>query len=131
MMKAVANSSSPERILGESSVPTTSQRARLQRKCACGKIAGPTGECDECKKKRLQRDGRNSEVGHSTARGLMQSRFGHDFSKVRVHSDARTAEPARDVNATAYRVARDEGTGVGRGQFPPGTTSETPPVETQ
>jgi hypothetical protein len=27
----------------------------LQRKCACGGSPGPTGECEECRKKRLQR----------------------------------------------------------------------------
>jgi hypothetical protein len=29
--------------------------ARLQGKCACGSMPGPTGECEECMKKRLQR----------------------------------------------------------------------------
>jgi hypothetical protein len=28
-------------------------RPRLQRKCACGSTPGPTGECEECKRKRL------------------------------------------------------------------------------
>jgi hypothetical protein len=32
----------------------------------------------------------------------MESRFGHDFSRVRVHSDARAAESAEAVNAIAY-----------------------------
>ena len=26
---------------------------RLQRKCVCGKVAGPEGECEQCKRKRL------------------------------------------------------------------------------
>ena len=29
------------------------QTNRLQRKCVCGKIAGPEGECEQCKRKRL------------------------------------------------------------------------------
>src|SRR5262245_1318773 len=125
MMKALANSSASERILADSSVPTTSQRAQLQRKCACGKEAGPTGECEECKKKRLQGKGQNSEVGHPTTRGFMEARVGHDFAKVRVHSDARGAEPAADTDARAYRLARD---GVrSRGQLEPVTTPETAP----
>ncbi len=37
----------------------------------------------------------------------MEPRFGHDFSRVRVHSDAAAAESARDVNARAYTVGRD------------------------
>lgn len=37
----------------------------------------------------------------------MEPRFGHDFSEVRVHADARAAESARAVNALAYTVGRD------------------------
>jgi len=33
-------------------------------------------------------------------------RFGHDFSKVRVHTDEKAAESARAVNALAYTVGR-------------------------
>ena len=29
----------------------------LQRKCACGGTPGPTGECEACRKKKLQRRG--------------------------------------------------------------------------
>jgi hypothetical protein len=43
----------------------------------------------------------------STTREFMESRFGHDFSRVRVHTDARAAESARAVNAQAYTVGRD------------------------
>jgi hypothetical protein len=128
MMRAIANSSSPERILADSSVPTTSQGERLQRKCACGKEADPTGECEACKKKRLQNNAQNLEAGQPTTHGFMESRSGHDFGKVRVSSDTRAAESIRDVNAIAHPVARDRG--FGRGQFPPGTTPETPTVET-
>jgi len=122
-----------ERLLGQSEPAITTAPSarsnRLQRKCACGKIAGSEGECDECRKKQLQGKAQNSKVGHSTTRGFMEARAGHDFSKVRVYSDTRTAESARHVNAIACPVARDAG--IGRGQFPPGTTSETPPIETQ
>ncbi|HLM55850.1 MAG TPA: DUF4157 domain-containing protein [Pyrinomonadaceae bacterium] len=40
-------------------------------------------------------------------RSFMESRFGHDFSRVRVHTDARAAESARSVNALAYTVGHD------------------------
>jgi hypothetical protein len=43
----------------------------------------------------------------SMTRGFMESRFGHDFSKVRVHTDARAAESARAVNAQAYTVGHN------------------------
>lgn len=98
----------------------------LQRKCGCGGSAGVEGECEECKKKeKLQRqaDGSGtpslippvvSEVLRSrgqpldsATRGFMESRFGHDFSQVRVHTDARAAESAAKVSALAYTVGRD------------------------
>jgi hypothetical protein len=36
----------------------------------------------------------------------MQPRFGHDFSQVRVHADARAAESAEAVNARAFTVGQ-------------------------
>jgi len=53
------------------------------------------------------------------ARGFMESRFGHDFSRVRVHSDQRAAASARAVNAAAYTVGRDMVFASGR--YAPGT----------
>ncbi|TCV86753.1 eCIS core domain-containing protein [Sulfurirhabdus autotrophica] len=49
----------------------------------------------------------------------MEQRFGHDFSSVRVHSDAAAEESARDVNANAYTVGHNVVFGAGR--FAPGT----------
>jgi hypothetical protein len=40
-------------------------------------------------------------------RAFAQTRFGHDFSHVRVHTDARAAESAQAVDASAYTVGRD------------------------
>jgi hypothetical protein len=40
-------------------------------------------------------------------RSFMEPRFGYDFSKVRVHTDAKAAESARAVNAQAYTVGQD------------------------
>jgi outer membrane protein OmpA-like peptidoglycan-associated protein len=37
----------------------------------------------------------------------MEQRFDHDFSEVRVHTDAKAAESARGVNALAYTVGHD------------------------
>jgi hypothetical protein len=52
-------------------------------------------------------------------RMFMESRFAHDFSRVRVHTDARAAESAQAVNALAYTVGRDVVFGAGR--YEPGT----------
>ena len=49
----------------------------------------------------------------------MEQRFGHDFSRVRVHSGAAAEQSARDVNAHAYTVGHNIVFGAGR--FAPGT----------
>ena len=54
-------------------------------------------------------------------RAFMEPRFGHDFSGVRVHTDARAAESARLVNALAYTVGNN--VVFGAGQFAPQTPS--------
>ena len=54
-----------------------------------------------------------------TLRQDMEQRFGHDFSRVRVHSGAAAEQSARDVNANAYTVGHDIVFGTGR--FAPGT----------
>jgi hypothetical protein len=101
-------------------------RTPTLRRCACGASGKAGGECDDCKKKKkekeLQRDPAGpaesayappivhqvlntpgEALGGST-RTFFQQRFGFDFSGVRVHSDARAAESARAVNANAYAV---------------------------
>jgi hypothetical protein len=55
-----------------------------------------------------------------STREFMESRFGHDFSHVRVHADGRAAESARAVNALAYTVGRN--VVFGAGQYQPGTS---------
>jgi hypothetical protein len=54
-------------------------------------------------------------------RASMEPRLGHDFSRVRVHTDAKAAESARAVNARAYTVGRQ--IVMGAGQYAPGTTA--------
>jgi hypothetical protein len=44
----------------------------------------------------------------------MERRFGHDFSRVRVHSDAAAQQSAQDVNAHAFTVGHDIVFGTGR-----------------
>lgn len=47
-------------------------------------------------------------------RAFMEPRFGHDFSQVRVHTDAKATESARLLNALAYTVGREVVFGTGR-----------------
>lgn len=99
-------------------------RGLLQRKCACGGAAGTESECPECRKKELTLQ-RKSE-GYSgapdvppivhevlrspgqplgeTTRRTMEGHFGHDLSRVRIHTDSMAAESAREVDALAYTV---------------------------
>jgi hypothetical protein len=121
----------------------TATSGMLQRKCSCGRHTVAGGECEECKKQRevgmLQRAKTNSgprdavppivhEVLRSpgqpldaATRATMEPRFGHDFGRVRVHTDTRATESAREVNALAYTVGRD--VVFGAGQYALGTTS--------
>lgn len=54
-------------------------------------------------------------------RTFFEPRFGHDFSKVRVHTGARAAESARGLNAMAYTIGRDVVFGADR--YRPHTSS--------
>jgi len=55
----------------------------------------------------------------SRTRAFMEARFGHDFSQVRIHTDAQAAESAQAVNALAYTVGQNIAFGSGR--YAPGT----------
>ena len=108
------------------------KRSTLQRKCTCGSAAA-SGECDKCREEKagLQRSGpaaaqREAVPGiveevlrspgqplGAETRAFMEPRFGHDFSKVRLHTDARAAESAQAVNAAAYTVGSDVVFGAG------------------
>jgi outer membrane protein OmpA-like peptidoglycan-associated protein len=56
----------------------------------------------------------------AATRAFMEPRFRHDFSQVRVHTDAKAAESARAVNALAYTVEQNIVFGVG--QYSPHTS---------
>ncbi|MGH9944724.1 MAG: DUF4157 domain-containing protein [Pyrinomonadaceae bacterium] len=114
----------------------------MQRKCAC---SGGAHECAACdgKSSALQRSSANQFAPAAAAaavppivhdvlrssgapldratRARMESRFGHDFGRVRVHSDERATESARAVRARAYTVGRD--IVFGGGQYAPYTAT--------
>jgi hypothetical protein len=102
--------------------------ATVTRRCACGGVVGPSGECAACRAKRLQREA----SGHAAAppivdevlrspgrplepgvRGEMEARFGHDFSRVRVHHGDAAEASATAVGARAYTVGTDVVFGAG------------------
>jgi hypothetical protein len=43
----------------------------------------------------------------AASRAYFEPRFGHDFSSVRLHTDGRADETARDLNARAFTLGRD------------------------
>jgi len=55
----------------------------------------------------------------AATRATLEPRLGHDFSHVRVHTDAQAAASARSVNALAYTVGRD--VVFDAGQYAPST----------
>ncbi|HEY0612313.1 MAG TPA: DUF4157 domain-containing protein, partial [Chitinophaga sp.] len=57
----------------------------------------------------------------TATRAYFEPRFGHDFSRVKVHNDARAHAAARAVHAAAYTVGSD--ITFAAGQFQPGTAS--------
>ena len=101
--------------------------AVLQRQCACGQHSPVgEGECDQCKKNRVSLSRHAKGAGpvsidsrvrsaiespgqaldHET-RSLMESRFHHDFSSVRVHTGARAEESTSALQANAYALGRN------------------------
>lgn len=55
----------------------------------------------------------------ATTRAFMEPRFGHEFSRVRVHADEKAGESAQAVNALAYTVGQN--IAFAFGQFEPKT----------
>jgi hypothetical protein len=108
----------------------------LQRKCDCGQHTIGGSACGSCSKRAetdLQRSAIESATGHGNgippivhdvlssqgqplntdSRTFFEPRFGHDFSRVRVHSDAKAEKSARELNALAYTVGHDVVFGAG------------------
>jgi outer membrane protein OmpA-like peptidoglycan-associated protein len=100
----------------------------------CGGVTCPPGTCDHDDE--LRRHGSGPAPANAppivhevlqsggsplppTARADMERSLGHDFSAVRIHTDARAADSARMVRAHAYTVGRH--VVFGPGQFAPGS----------
>ncbi|MET0649826.1 MAG: DUF4157 domain-containing protein [Pyrinomonadaceae bacterium] len=117
--------------------------AAVQRKCACGGKSAAGGTCAECQagggtiQRRAHGGGNGSSEAPSVvgsvlgsgggrpldgaSRGFMETRFGHDFSRVRVHEDARAAASARAINARAYTLGHN--IVFASGEYAPGSDS--------
>jgi peptidoglycan/xylan/chitin deacetylase (PgdA/CDA1 family) len=107
----------------------------------CGSTPCPAGACPGHDERRAPLHRTSAPAGREPAEGVppivhdvlaspghpvdagtlafMEDRLGHDFSHVRVHTDARAAESAHAVSALAYTVGRHIVFGAGR--YAPGT----------
>jgi hypothetical protein len=116
---------------------TASLRPGTVRRCSCG------GKCDKCKASHdNQRNNPDdyeihrkpsgspqlaeaSPIVHKTLRSdgipldsdtlaFMEPRFGHDFSHIRIHTDAAAEQSARDIHSHAYTAGHNIVFGSGR-----------------
>src|SRR4051812_33827180 len=109
--------------------------ARLQR---CGGTTCPPGTCGHDDEPKLARFATGAGPARAPAivgsvlaapgrplagpvRTTMEAHFGHDFSRVRVHTDPTAARSARAVHALAYTVGSDIAFDAGR--YAPETTA--------
>jgi hypothetical protein len=126
--------------IAPSKAATPAQGRVLERRCKCGQHTVAGDRCASCREAagtKLQRaavtptpqkaaprvvDEVLDSAGQpldSSDRAFMEPRFGFDFSRVRVHSNAKAAESARAVAAHAYTVGSDIVFGPTR--YEPGT----------
>ena len=109
---------SPYSIEEGTLLPEEDEKAPIQAKANAGGAAGaPSTSAIAHVEGVLQRPG--APLTGET-RAFMESRFGHDFSRVRVHSDGLAAEAARSVGARAF--TRGESIVFDRGQYSPDST---------
>ncbi len=144
MTKALVASTTKVSLKAFAALRSAPSGGVLQRKCDCGQHTG-SGECEECKKKKdkssgdplLQRSPLNRSsmnavpsIVHdvlrspgqpldAATRAFFEPRFGHDFSRVRVHANPMAAESASAVSASAYAYGNH--IVFGKNQFSPGT----------
>lgn len=103
-------------------------------------LAAPANPSVGAAAPKIQRDSRDSDAAAQDApasvdralassgspldaplRHDMEQRFGHDFSRVRIHADSAAQQSARDVSAKAYTAGQD--IAFGAGQFAPATSA--------
>jgi hypothetical protein len=90
------------------------EEEKLQKRAAGPQAAG--GEAPALVHEVLRSPGQPLDA---ETRGFFEPRFGHDFSRVRVHTGTSAEQSTREVNAQAYTVGRSMVFDAGR--FAPGT----------
>lgn len=104
--------------------PARDATVSLQRSCDCGQHVLGGGACPACDARAALAPGPAASVDRALSAGGrpldgptrrdMESRFGRDFSRVRLHTDGAAAESAAAVGARAYTIGQDVVFGAGR-----------------
>ena len=132
-----------EMVLGNgrmAPLPITPLATAPSRRCACGGIVGPGGECAACRRKRLALQTKESQMSSSApapkqtahllsqssgqslphdTRHFFESRFNQDFSGVRIHTGQEAAEQSTHLRARAFTAGQD--IVFGTGEYAPET----------
>ncbi len=103
----------------DNEVATTSKKdpgAVIQRMCTdceeeeqsiqAKREGGPTGEVSAKQTAEIESIRTGGEPLHPASRNFFEQRFGHDFSRVRIHSDDRAAQSAKGIHAQAYTTGQ-------------------------
>lgn len=92
-----------------------------QQRCACGGSGGLSGECEECRKKRLTGQGGGSssplELGAALETGT--SGPGHDFGRISVHSQQNAYGRGAPEEETEEGAEEEEAETEGEEEEPP------------
>jgi Domain of unknown function (DUF4157) len=103
---------------------------QINRQCACEQeeeITRKVGSDESV----VENDGAIAQVNRAVSSGgqpldqptrhFMESRFGHDFSQVKIHAHSQAAESAQTINARAYTLGQD--VVFNTGEYAPNTES--------
>ncbi len=90
------------------------QKTQAQEIQARSKPSGNNGQPS-----RINLPGGSGKPLADPVRSLFESKFGHDFDKVRIHNNDEAAESAESINANAYTVGND--IVFNTGQYAPST----------
>jgi hypothetical protein len=93
--------------------PTQAATGALQAKAREG------GSANDADPRAVQNQLRGGQPLGSGVKARMESAFGYDFSRVRVHHDANAAHLSTNLNARAFTVGSD--IAFGAGEYQPGT----------
>jgi hypothetical protein len=90
---------------------------RVEDTCA---VAGPVNTVPQNTLARLEASRGRGEPLTPSLRRFFDPRLGHDFSRVRIHTDETAAELSRDLHAKAFVIGQDVYFGLGKFQAQPG-----------